>query len=322
MALALVFVCIVLHELGHALVARRFHIPVYDILLLPFGGLARLERLPDKPLQEMWIALAGPAVNALLAVVSLPVLFLWVAPSLSDSYLLDPRVILNDFIFLLPFFFALNVGLATFNLLPAFPMDGGRVLRALLALRWGRYRSTIVATAIGWSLALALAIYGIAWGHLSYLFIAAFIFYTALAEMQWVKQDHLLNSNPVTEAMVNPIVVEGAGEAVKKPSAEEANQPKYIVLLVEGMPVGVRMARGTWPDGNDLQTKYSSTDALPLLSPHQSLREALTLLRKHRLPALPVMYDGRLLGVIGENEIETWLKRKVSLPTAKDPHLS
>src|SRR5215510_1376726 len=135
-----VFFCVVLHELGHALMARKFGIATRDITLYPIGGVARLERLPDKPSEELWIALAGPAVNVAIAALLLPLVM--------AGHFLTPLLPLGEVgsfadtvwsmgVSFLFYLMVANVVLVLFNMLPTFPMDGGRVLRALLAMRMG-----------------------------------------------------------------------------------------------------------------------------------------------------------------------------------------
>ncbi|HEY8196930.1 MAG TPA: site-2 protease family protein, partial [Gemmatimonadales bacterium] len=148
------FACILLHEFGHILMARRFGVRTPDVILLPIGGVARLERIPDEPRQELLIALAGPAVTAGLALIFYLMLRLTGGDAEVDQ--LNPLApFLNQLL-------VTNVWLLLFNLIPAFPMDGGRVLRALLASRLGLVRGTRVAATLGQVLAVAGALFGIA----------------------------------------------------------------------------------------------------------------------------------------------------------------
>jgi Zn-dependent protease len=179
-----VFGCVVLHELGHAMMARRFGIPTRDITLYPIGGVARLERMSEKPWEEFWIAVAGPAVNVVIA--GLLAFFLIVSGDLSRVVALPDLglVFLNLLMWI-------NVGLVIFNLVPAFPMDGGRVLRALLALRLGQLRATQVAVNV------ALVIIGVVFMLLiarvpfvtnsvsvpSLVLIAAFVYFAGQQEL-------------------------------------------------------------------------------------------------------------------------------------------
>jgi len=183
---AAMFGCVVLHELGHALTARGFGIGTRDITLYPIGGVARLERMSENPWEEIRIAVAGPAVNVVIALVLGLVLFLgalvspgWVSASS-----------LGHFVFLL---MALNLGMVVFNLLPAFPMDGGRVLRAFLSLAVGHLQGTRAAVWVGGVLALMLGLGGaLILGNPWLLVIAAFIFLAGQQELRMVEmREHL-----------------------------------------------------------------------------------------------------------------------------------
>src|SRR3954452_2607609 len=159
----LLFVCVLLHELGHAITARRFGIRTPDITLLPIGGVARLERIPREPRQELLIAIAGPAVNVVIA--GILMLFLQQRATASDlGDLNTPRV------GMLAKLATVNVFLVVFNLIPAFPMDGGRILRALLAMKLRYARATQVAARIGQGLAIVFALVGL-FGNPLLLFI-------------------------------------------------------------------------------------------------------------------------------------------------------
>jgi Zn-dependent protease len=153
------FAIVVLHELGHALTARRYGIRTRDIILLPIGGVARLERMPRDPRQELLVALAGPAVNVAIAIVLYAALRLTGAPPAADLYAVDLLSSTRAFTFQLVI---VNIMLAVFNLLPAFPMDGGRVLRAILAMRMSSYaRATTIAARVGRALAVVLGAVGL-----------------------------------------------------------------------------------------------------------------------------------------------------------------
>lgn len=160
-----IFGCVLLHELGHAMAARQFNIPTRDIVLLPIGGVASLERMPRNPWQELWIAAAGPLVNVAIASVILPVLWLF---SVSNGFWFNLALA--------------NIALVIFNLIPAFPMDGGRILRSTLALCMDWLDATKIAVVVGKISAVALGCIGLANGQLMLIFIGVFVYFAAHAE--------------------------------------------------------------------------------------------------------------------------------------------
>ena len=161
------FVCVLLHEFGHALTARRYGVRTRDIILLPIGGVARLERIPEKPRQELWIALAGPAVNVVIAVA----LAVWLQVTGGWQPVEELTVTGGSFVERL---LVVNIFLVVFNLIPAFPMDGGRVLRALLGLKLDYVRATQIAASIGQALALGFGFLGL-FSNPFLVFIALFV---------------------------------------------------------------------------------------------------------------------------------------------------
>ena len=173
-----VFLCVVLHEYGHALTARRYGISTLDITLYPIGGVARLARLPREPMQELWIALAGPAVNLVIAGVLYLISGLFQGGVVVES-LLAPQPT-NIFGMLIWF----NLVMVGFNMIPAFPMDGGRVLRAGLAQRLGFSRATQIAGVIGQGIAVLMAAYGIFSSQIMLIFIALFVIVAARQEIE------------------------------------------------------------------------------------------------------------------------------------------
>jgi len=180
----IIFLCVTLHELTHSLVAMRFGIRVKDITLLPIGGVASMTRMPENPKQEFLISIAGPAFNVVFAV------FLMVVFHYSPwmpAYILRQPEFGDSWLHMLAWVPRINIILAVFNLLPAFPMDGGRMLRAVLATRIDYTRATRIAVNIGHIFALIFAFIGFMYNHIFLILIAVFIYMTASAEESHVK---------------------------------------------------------------------------------------------------------------------------------------
>ncbi|HNN00722.1 MAG TPA: site-2 protease family protein, partial [Turneriella sp.] len=164
------FGCVVLHEFGHALTARRFGIVTRDITLFPIGGMARMEKMPEKPMQELLVAIAGPMVNVVIAAGLFA--YMHFSPTV---YLIEfPKGPMTPDLFL-PTLFLVNVLMAVFNLIPAFPMDGGRILRALLALKFERTRATQIAANLGQVIAIGFVFVGLFY-NIWLVFIGIFIY--------------------------------------------------------------------------------------------------------------------------------------------------
>ena len=189
-----IFACVVLHELGHALTARRYGIKTRDIILLPIGGVARLEKMPDKPIQELWVALAGPAVN--IAIALLLAGYLYATNSFTPiGQLTNATTSFAERVM------AVNILLVIFNMIPAFPMDGGRVLRSLLAMRLPYAKATQYAATLGQGIAVLFGIFGLFFNPLL-LFIALFVWIGAAQETKLTQMKSAFSGVPVTSAML------------------------------------------------------------------------------------------------------------------------
>ena len=182
------------HEFGHILTARAFGVPTPDVTLLPIGGVARLARIPEQPLQELLIAIAGPLVNVVIAFG----LALFFGADLNAEHL---AAVESTKVSLLDRLAEVNLFLALFNMIPAFPMDGGRVLRALLAIRLGHVRATEIAAVIGQAFAFVLGFVGLFWNPLL-IFIAIFVYLAAASEAQLVAVRAMSRDVPVSAAMM------------------------------------------------------------------------------------------------------------------------
>jgi Zn-dependent protease len=184
----LIFSFVVMHEYGHALMARRFGIRTREITLLPIGGMAHLERLPDKPVEQLWVALAGPAVN--FAIAATGAMLLWMATG-GVNLVLEDGLLGSS---MLAMIIRINLVMGIFNLLPALPMDGGRVLKALLALRMSNLRATKIASGVAKTLAIAMGVFGLAQGQTILALIATFVWLAASAEQRDAEHRAMLES--------------------------------------------------------------------------------------------------------------------------------
>jgi Zn-dependent protease len=195
------FLCVVLHEYGHALMAKRFDVRTIDIILSPIGGLARLERLPSKPLQEFFIAVAGPLVNLVIAILIAIILL-----ASSNPVIIDLNSSVSNFenwSAYLNIVLYINLMLFLFNLIPAFPMDGGRILRSLLSIRLGKKRSTDIASWIGYVIAGGFVITGFFYSYYTLSIIGIFVLFMARGEKISARhEDFLIQNNTDLEGLL------------------------------------------------------------------------------------------------------------------------
>jgi Zn-dependent protease len=220
-----IFVCVVLHEFGHALTAQHYNIKTKDITLYPIGGIARLESMPKKPKEELIVALAGPAVN--LVLVMLLILFV------NRELLSDPAnlAVIGPDNFLLAFV-AVNFWLAVFNLIPAFPMDGGRVFRALLSFKLNRAKATQIAAALGQTLAVGFILLGF-YGNPFLILIGVFIFLGAKAESNFVQAEALMQGYILNNITMHDMPTLQANTHVSDAVKELLNSQNRNFVIVE-----------------------------------------------------------------------------------------
>lgn len=227
------FACVIAHEFGHALTARRYGIRTPDVTLLPIGGMARLERMPEKPSQEIAVALAGPAVNVVIwAVLSV---LLGATASLSGlEHIDDPT---QGFWARLA---SVNLFLALFNLIPAFPMDGGRVLRAVLATRANRVQATQVAATAGQVIAFLFGFWGLSTGNVLLLLIAVFIYMAAAAESSDVALHQVARNLLARDAMMTNFETLRPDDSLRAASQAliRTSQHEFPVVDAAGALVG------------------------------------------------------------------------------------
>jgi Zn-dependent protease len=311
-AISFLFVIVTLHELGHSFAAQYFDVPVKQIVLSPLGGVAQLNEMPEKPIQEFIIAIAGPAVNLVIAIIMGAL-----AAGLNIS-LANPMAALTGVggftltsLFIYVFFY--NIFLALFNLIPAFPLDGGRVLRSLLAMRLEYVRATNIAATIGRFAALLLGIYGLTGGGFFIILIAGFIFMAGQQEAQAVRLRSFLRSFTVQQVFsesayrltpdsplrqANDLMVFGGQRNF--PVVEDDQLVGFLTQrdLLKGLQTAVLHSRIAQMMRRDIQPVGCDDD----------LHEVLQRMSKEGLEALPVTNGTRFLGLITQRHILELLK--------------
>jgi Zn-dependent protease len=308
------FLCVVLHEYGHALTARRYGIKTRDITLYPIGGVARLERMPEKPVEELWVALMGPAVNVVLAAI----LFVYLLAT--DSLVPLSQVSVGSGSFFERLLIA-NISLVLFNILPAFPMDGGRVLRALLAMRMDYVRATRIAAAIGQGMALFLGFIGL-FGNPFLLFIALFVWIGASQEAGVVQARNTMNGIPVTRAMMTDFRTLSPGDTLARVVGYilAGSQHDFPVVDATGKVAGIlerdAFMKGLTEQGQSAPVMNFIRSDLPVVDSYEMLELALNRLQESGSKSLPVTHGGQLVGMISMENITEYLMIRSALNAA------
>lgn len=304
------FGCVVLHEFGHALTARKYGIKTRDITLLPIGGLARLERMPDDPRQEFWVALAGPAVNVVIAGALIPVLILtgtWAPLSEIDvtggSFL--QRLLL------------VNIILVVFNMLPAFPMDGGRVLRAVLAMNMDYVKATNIAANVGQGMALLFGFVGL-FSNPFLLFIALFVWMGAQQEAAMTGVRVALAGIPVTQTVVTDFHTLAPGDSLRDAanqilSGSQQDFPvvdadRVVGILTRSDLFGALANNGLdAPVSSVMRRDFETVDA------GEMLEGAFQRLQTCNCRTMPVLRRGSLVGLFTTENVGEFLSIQAAL---------
>ena len=308
------FLCVVLHEYGHALTARKYGIKTRDITLYPIGGVARLERLPDKPIEELWVALMGPAVNVVIAAVLFAYLFL------TNSLVPTNELTVASGSFLARLL-TVNISLVLFNLIPAFPMDGGRVLRALLAMRMEYVRATQIAANIGQGLAFIFGFIGL-FNNTFLLFIAFFVWIGASQEASMVQMRNSLSGIPVTRAMLTDFKTLSPQDTLSQAVGLilAGSQHDFPVLDTNGGVIGIlerdSVIKALSQRGQSVPVVDVLRRNLPSVDSHEMVETALARLQESGAKTLPVVRGGQLVGLITTDNITEFLMIRSALQTA------
>lgn len=308
------FLCVVLHEYGHALTARKYGIKTRDITLYPIGGVARLERMPDKPIEELWVALMGPAVNVVIAVI----LFAVLAATGGLTSLAGLTIASGSFFMRL---MIVNVSLVLFNLIPAFPMDGGRVLRAILAMRMDYVHATQAAASIGQGIAFIFGFIGM-FSNPFLLFIAFFVYIGASQEASMALMKNSISGIPVTRAMLTDFKTLSPRDTLAQVVGLilAGSQHDFPVVDANGVVMGIlerdEFIAALSRQGQSAPVVGVMRKDVPSVDSHDMVESALTRLQESGAKTLPVMHAGQFIGLITAENITEFLMIRSALKAA------
>jgi Zn-dependent protease len=299
------FASVVLHEYGHALSARKFGVETKNITLYPIGGVASLERIPENPRQELWVALAGPAVNIVIAVG----LFLWLVVTSSLDFSSGLSMAGGSFIQRL---MITNLALVGFNLIPAFPMDGGRVLRALLAMRLEYTAATQIAATVGQGLAFVFGFIGL-FTNPFLVFIALFVWIGAQNEAKTVQMNSALEGIPVSRTMMTNFEVLSPEDTLSKVIDYVLNSDqKHFPVVAEGKVVGIvsetGLLEGLRKNGEETLVVDVMDKGFKTADSHEMLETAFARLRECTCHTLPILHNSELVGLVTMDNIGEFLR--------------
>lgn len=311
----IIFACIVLHELGHALTARKYGVRTRDIILLPIGGVARLERMPEKPREELWVAIAGPLVNIVIAAALLGILFAaghrlqwsdlrWAGGGFAEKLMVA------------------NLWLVGFNLLPAFPMDGGRVLRALLATKLDYIRATRLAARIGQGMALIFGLAGLLSSDFWLLFIALFVWTGADSEATATLTHSSLGGIPVQQVMQTDFRTLSPDETLQNAVDHVlgGGQQDFPVVFGDhtlGVLTREDLTRTLAEHGPGVRVRDAMRRDFLMADSHDMLEHALAMLHECGCHSLPVQHDGRLVGILNADKVGQYVMIQSALRTKR-----
>jgi Zn-dependent protease/CBS domain-containing protein len=311
-----IFFCIVLHELGHALTAKRFNYKTKDIILLPIGGMARMEELPENPKQELLIAIAGPLVNVVIAVILYPFIN-WeaVKESMTTAFVLGK----NNFLFSL---LSVNISLVLFNLIPAFPMDGGRMLRAILSMQMDRVKATAIAARTGQIFSVIFFILGIFYNPFLIL-IALLIFITAQAEHEDVASKFILHRYKVKDVIShNYSKIEQSAPIMDAAKLLLDTQSTDFLVADNNKIVGTlnrdEIIKALTDKGEEAKVAEAMNDKVKFTNEEESLDVIFREFRSGKTTIMPVIKGNDLTGTVDLNNIieliliQTALKKHTS----------
>lgn len=315
------FGCVTLHELGHALAARRYGVATRDVTLLPIGGVARLEKIPENPRQEFVIAIAGPLVNVAIAAIIYAAVTLtgMAAPAAGELTFVETGFLMR--------LLSVNLALVFFNMLPAFPMDGGRIIRSLLAMKLPYPKATSIAASLGQVMALLFGFFGFM-GNPLLIVIAVFVWIGASQEQSQVHMRSLFAGMPVSAAMVTDFRTLSKDDRLERAvklllDGTQTDFPVVEGNTLVGMLSRERLTRSLSEHGDQWPVRVAMDARVEPLQENDLLSSAFERMQNAGIRAIPVVRDGAPVGILTTENIGEFVSVSSALggrsPGARNP---
>lgn len=301
-----IFACVFLHELGHALAAKRFGIVTKSIVLLPIGGVASLEKIPEEPKKEIFVALAGPFVNMVIS--TFLFIYLFYRGELVPEKFLSTTINYDNFLIYL---MVANIFLGLFNLTPAFPMDGGRVLRALFAFKKDRVSATELASKVTSVFAIIFVIIGI-FNNPMLVFIALFIYLGSRGEYEAVKSQHAMSGFTTNDVMMKNFTILNAENSISTAVnallngqdtrflVQENNQVKYVLTKTD-------IIKALSKQGQEINIRQYASPITFFATKDLTLEKLMETMVKHQFSIVPVLDNGNIIGIVDLDNIKEFI---------------
>lgn len=312
-----IFFCVVLHEFGHALTARRFGVKTKDIILSPIGGVARLEKLPEKPIQEFYVAAAGPLVNILIVILLLPYFLFYSVEEIKDQLM---GLNFSNPLEIIPLLLLGNIALAGFNLLPAFPMDGGRIFRALLSIRMGRLKATKIASQLGNFIGAFMVVYAVYSQSIFLGFIGIFVFFLASQEYRLVQMDEMLKNHLLSEIFAPTFTRINTTDEIGKVIEELKHglEKNFLVFDEHGAIAGVlhesHILEALKDKAFETPVEQYMSKEFEVVNPNVTLQQVVAKVQEKGYNIFPVVENGQLVGMVDVTLLNNFirLQQKIS----------